>query len=332
MKNRRVPLSIGVGYGTYEKIILTGTISEQNILGTGDRASLTTSLSSLARYYNLTYTEPYTFGKDFSTTYNVFNTTSIFDTYDYRGSGGGVTVSRPLTEFVRASLGYRLQKISVYNIESDASSFIQEQHGTSTTSAVSVSLSRSTIDDVLNPSKGSIANAMVEVAGSAFLGGDNKFVKSVVSYGRYIPFYWDTTFFLRGTAGNLSSYMTRPVPVFERFYVGGIQTMRGFKYGEAGPLDRVTGDVIGALDELYFNSEWIFNVFKPAGLKGFLFFDYGKGTNTTGIFSETLRPTAGVGLRWFSPMGPITVVLGFNLNKQPGDRAQVFDFSMGRPF
>ena len=68
--------------------------------------------------------------------------------------------------------------------------------------------------------------------------------------GKYIPFYWDTTFFLRGTAGNITPYGGTTVPVFERFFVGGIQTMRGFKYGAAGPLDPTTGDVIGATDEL----------------------------------------------------------------------------------
>jgi outer membrane protein insertion porin family len=324
-------LSLGVGYSTYEKIITSGTIAQDNIFGTGNRASLGASLSSIAKLYNLVFIQPYTFDKDFSTTYNLFNQERIFNTYDYKGSGGGVTVSRPLTEFTSASLGYRLQKMTVYNIESDAGTFIMDQHGTSVTSAVSVALARSTIDDVLNPSRGSIARAMVEVAGGPFQ-GDNKFVKSVVSYGRYIPFYWDTTFFLRGTAGNISPYGGTTVPVFERFYVGGIQSMRGFKYGMAGPTDPVTGDVIGALDEFYFNSEWIFNIVKQAGLKGFIFFDYGKGTNSTGIFSQSLRPTAGFGLRWFSPMGPMTVVLGFNLQKRPGEQPEVFDFSMGRPF
>jgi outer membrane protein insertion porin family len=324
-------LSFGVGYSTYEKIIMSGSISQENILGTGNKAYLTASLSSIAKIYNLTFVQPYTFDKNFTTTYNIFNMERIFTTYDYKGSGGSVTVSRPLTEFIRASLGYRLQKMSVYNIESDAGSFIQSQHGTSVTSAVSAALTRNTIDDILNPTRGSISSVSVEVAGSVF-GGDNKFVKSVASYGHYIPFYWDTTFFLRGTAGNITPYGGTSVPVFERFFVGGIQNMRGFKYGAAGPLDPSTGDVIGATDELIFNAEWIFPVYKPAGLKGFLFFDYGKGFNGTGGFSESLRPATGFGMRWFSPMGPITVVLGFNLDKKSGERSNVFDFSMGRPF
>ncbi len=323
-------ISLGVGYSTYEKALLSGSISQQNILGTGNAAFLTASLSSIAHLYNLSFIQPYTFDRDFSTSYNIFNTQRIFSTYDYKGSGGGVSVSRPLSEFVRGSLGYRYQSIKVYNIESDAGTFIQDQAGSSSTSAVNVSLVRNTIDDIMNPSRGSVATAMFEYA-TTLLGGENKFYKSVVSYGQYFPFKWGTSFFLRGTAGNLTGYGGSIVPVYERFFVGGIQTVRGFQYGAAGPLDPTTGDVIGSLNELYFNAEWIFNIYKPAGLKGFLFFDYGKGFNSNNFF-ESLRPASGIGIRWFSPMGPITVEMGFNLDKKPGEKSNVFDFSMGRPF
>jgi outer membrane protein insertion porin family len=323
-------LSLGVGYSTYEKALLSGSVSQVNILGTGNGAYLTASLSSIAHIYNLTFNQPYTFDKDFSTTYNIFNTQRIFSTYDYKGSGGGITVSRPLTEFIRGSLGYRFQNIEVYNIEADAGSFIQRQAGSSSTAALNIGFTRNTIDDVMNPSRGSISSLFLEDASTSF-GGQNKFYKAIISYGQYIPFKWDTTFFLRGTAGNITGYGGKIVPVFERFFVGGIQTVRGFQYGAAGPLDPVTGDVIGAVSELYFNSEWIFNIYKPAGLKGFIFFDYGKGFNNNNFF-QSLRPASGFGIRWFSPMGPITVELGFNLDRKTGEKGNVFDFSMGRPF
>jgi outer membrane protein insertion porin family len=324
-------LSFGVGYSTYEKAMVTGAVTQDNIFGTGDRVSLSASLSAIARQYNLVFIDPYAFDTKLSTSYNLFNIERIFSTYDYGGSGGGFTVSTPITEYIRGALGYRYQKITVNNISAGVSSFIQDQFGTTATSAVSASVIRQNIDDILNPSRGSVASAMVEVAGGPF-GADNKFVKSIISYGRYVPAPYDTTFFLRGTAGNISGYGGTTVPVYERFMVGGIQSMRGFQYGAAGPLDPLTHDVIGATDELYFNNEWIFPVYKPAGLKGFLFFDYGKGFNGTGGFSEGLRPATGFGLRWFSPMGPITIVLGVNLNSKSYEKREVFDFSMGRPF
>ena len=120
------------------------------------------------------------------------------------------------------------------------------------------------------------------------------------------------------------------VPIYDRFFVGGIDTVRGFEYGEAGPLDPITGDTIGASNELYFNSEWIFNIFKPAGLKGDIFFDYGKGFNSMNGFFEPLRPAAGFGIRWYSPMGPIRVELGFNLNRKTGEKGSRLRFFNGK--
>ena len=108
-------LSLGVGYSTYEKIITTGSVSQENIFGTGNKAYLTASLSSIAKLYNLTFVQPYTFDKNFTTTYNLFNTERIFSTYDYKGSGGGVTVSRPLTEFIRG--GSRVQAPEDHGIQ-----------------------------------------------------------------------------------------------------------------------------------------------------------------------------------------------------------------------
>ena len=110
---------------------------------------------------------------------------------------------------------------------------------------MTASLVRNTIDDVLNPSRGSDGHRPVRGTRRPYFGGENKFYKSVVSYGQYFPFKWGTTFFLRGTAGNLTGYGGSTVPVYERFFVGGIQTVRGFQYGAAGPLDPMTGDVIG---------------------------------------------------------------------------------------
>ncbi|OPY69221.1 MAG: Outer membrane protein assembly factor BamA precursor [Syntrophorhabdaceae bacterium PtaU1.Bin034] len=324
-------LSLGVGYSTYEKILLTGSVSQENIFGTGKKVYLDASLSSIARLYNITLVDPYIFDKNLSTSLNVFNTIRYFDTYTYGGTGGSFTVSRPITDYLRAALRYRFERISVTDITDDAGSFIQEQAGTKSTSSVTASLTRNTIDDILNPSIGVIASASLEVAGGPFM-ADNNFIKGILSYGRYFPLKWGTALFLRGTAGTVRQYGGTTVPVYERFYVGGISTVRGFRYGEAGPTDPATDDVIGAQNELIFNSELIFPIYKPAGLKGVVFFDYGKGFDEMNGFFQSLRPAAGFGVRWFSPMGPIRLELGFNLNRKSGERGTVFDFSMGKPF
>jgi outer membrane protein insertion porin family len=324
-------LSLGVGYSSYEKVLVTGSVSQENIFGTGKKIYLDASLSSITHLYNLTLVDPYIFDKDLSAALNVFNTQRIFSTYDYGGYGGSFSLTRPLTDYVSTTAKYRFESTSVTNIDASAGPFIQNQAGTKKTSSVTLALSKNSVDDVLNPSKGTVSSISVEVAGGPFL-GDNDFIKSIATYGRYFPYKGGTAFFARGTAGTVRPYNGKTVPVYERFFVGGINTVRGFKYGEAGPLDSATEDVIGALNELVFNFEWIFPIYQPAGLKGVLFVDYGKGFDESDGFFRSLRPTAGVGIRWMSPLGPIRLELGFNLNRKSGERGSVFDFTMGRAF
>jgi outer membrane protein insertion porin family len=324
-------LSAGVGYSSYEKVLFTGSVSQENIFGTGRKVYLSASLSSITHLYDLTLVDPYIFDKNLSSSLNVFNSEKEFTTYNYGGYGGSFSLSRPLTDYLTGSLRYRYEAISVSNIDSDAGAFIKDQAGTKTTSSITLSTSYNSIDDVLNPTKGTIASASVELAGGALL-GDNQFVKSIISYGRYFPSKFGTSFFLRGTAGAVRPYGGKTVPVYERFFVGGISTVRGFKYGEAGPLDPSTDDVIGALNQVVFNAEWIFPIYQAAGLKGVIFFDYGKGFNDMNGFFKSLRPSAGGGIRWLSPLGPIRLELGFNLDKKSGEKGSVFDFTMGRSF
>lgn len=323
--------SLGIGYSTYEKAMITGGVSQENLFGTGWKVYLNAALSSITHLYDFTIVDPYTLDTNISTALNIFNTERDFDTYRYGGNGGSLTLSRPLTDYLTASARYRYQEMSVTRVSPDASAFLQSQAGTNSTSAIGPSLSYSSIDDVLNPTKGTIASASVEVAGGA-LSGTNDFVKGILSWGRYFPLKYGTQLFIRGTGGTIRPYNGSTVPIWERFYVGGISTVRGFQYGMAGPLDPATDDPIGSLNELFFNIEWIFPIYQPAGLKGVLFFDYGKGFNEMNGFIQSQRPAAGIGIRWLSPLGPINIGLGFNLNSKPGEKGSVFDFSMGRPF
>lgn len=332
-------LSLGVGYSTYEKAMVTGGVSQENIMGTGQKVFLNASLSSITHLYDLTYVQPYTFDTDISSAFNVFNTQWTFPTYLFSGDGGSITESRPITDYLTVSLRYGFEDYKVSRVAPNASTYLLDQEGTSTTSSITPSLLYNSIDNVLNPMKGTIASISEQIAGGPLL-GDEKFFKTIISWGRYFPYKWDTTFFLRGTAGTAREYGGVPVPVYDNFFVGGIDTNRGFNYGMAGTLDPSTGDVIGSTNELFFNGEWIFNIFKPAGLKGDIFFDYGKGFDKMIGFVEPLRPAAGFGLRWYSPMGPIRVELGFNLDRNTSpslprlarEPLTVFNFSMGKPF
>ncbi len=322
-------IGMGVGYSTYEKIILTGSVGQANLFGTGLSSRLTASLSAINTLYDISVVQPYIFDLDLTAGLNLFDWTQVFDTYEYRSKGGAISLSRPITDYTRLGLKYGYMSTDVFNIALGADPYIVSQRGTTSTSSVTTSLTYMTIDDILNPTRGVINNNSVEVAGGPFF-GDNNFIKAITSYGRYFPFRWDTQFFVRGTAGYAWQYGGTPVPVYSHFFVGGITSMRGFKYGQAGPKD-ANGDVIGGQGELYFNFEWIFPIYKPAGLKGVFFFDIGHGFDHSDWITD-IKKAAGFEIRWMSPMGPIRIELGFNLDPKSGDRREVFDFMMGRAY
>ena len=132
--------------------------------------------------------------------------------------------------------------------------------------------------------------------------------------------------------GTIRTYGGKELPIYEKFFVGGISTIRGFKYGEAGPKDE-WDEVIGGENQLILNTEWIFPIYKPAGIKGVVFFDAGHGfDDTQGFMLKDMRYGAGFGIRWFSPLGPIRLELGFNLSPKKGERKQVFDFTIGTQY
>jgi outer membrane protein insertion porin family len=326
-------INLGVGYSTYEKVILTGTIAQENFFGTGRRLALTASLSGITQEFQFSYLEPYIFDLDLSAGFGLFNYKRIMETYDYKKQGGSVILIRPLTDDIKGSVKYRLENTDVTNIDASATTYIKQQEGTALTSSITFALSKNTIDDILNPHIGVNSEVSLEVAGGPF-GGDNFFYRAVAFYGQYIPAgFWDSEFFLKGTVGTIRAYGGKKVPVYENFFVGGLNSVRGFKYGEAGPKD-ADDEVIGSKNELYFNSEWIFPIYKPAGLKGVIFYDAGAGFDESKgfMFQEYMKASAGFGIRWFSPMGPIRLEIGFNLFPKSGERGNVFDFAIGTQY
>ncbi len=321
--------SVGAGYSTYEKVILSGGVSEDNFLGTGRRIALEASVSSFTNEYRLSYLEPYIFDKNLALGASVFNFKRYMDTYNYKRTGGNVSLIKPLTDEIKGTVKYRLENVEVTDIADDASTYIKQQEGTTLTSSMIFSLTLNNIDDILNPTKGVHTGISLETAGGPF-GGNAYFIAVTGYYGRYIPInFMESSFFLKGTMGTVNGYSGHDVPITEKFYVGGISSIRGFRYGEAGPKDE-NDEPIGAKNQMFYNFEWIFPIYKPAGVKGVLFFDTGAGFDNWS--SLRMRTAAGAGIRWFSPLGPIRLEFGFNLNPKEGERNSLFDFAIGTQY
>jgi outer membrane protein insertion porin family len=166
----------------------------------------------------------------------------------------------------------------------------------------------------------------------AGLGGDNYFVRSVIDSTSYFPGFWKTTFSIRGRLGYATGYNGEELPLYERFYVGGINTLRGLGFGEGGPRNE-NDEIIGGDMEAILNIEFIFPISLEAGLKGVIFYDYGGAFDTDNDISDyDLRSTAGFGARWMSPLGPIRLEWGFNLDPKEDEKSNRVEFSMGGLF
>jgi outer membrane protein insertion porin family len=262
-----------------------------------------------------------------SASFNVYNEEFEFPDYDKKATGGSIGFGKELSEYVRGNITYRLEDVEITNIEEGASAIVKDQEGQRITSSISPSIWRDSRDNHLDPTRGSKNTIYTTVAG---LGGDNYFVKSLFDSLWYFPFKWGTTFSLRGRIGYAKGFSGKDLPLYERFYVGGINTVRGLGFGEAGPRDE-NGEVIGGEQELIFNAEFIFPIEKSIRLKGVVFFDAGKSDDSFGDVID-LRTTAGAGVRWMSPFGPIRIEWGYNIDKKFDESSSKIEFAMGGVF
>ncbi len=322
-------LSFGVGYSNFERVAGTASVSDRNLFGMGYEGILKFKLGSVSRDIRLGLTDPYFLGYPYVAGIDLYNESRDFSTYSYKIIGGDLRFGKELTEILRADAMYKLETIDIKNVDEDASQLIKDQEGKRTTSALSLSLSMDTRDSYYAPTKGEKHSLFLQNAGG-ILGGDNYFVKMVGDASWFFPLPWSTVLNLRGKAGFIGPYGGRTAPIYEKFYVGGLYSVRGFNYGKAGPLDE-NGEPVGAKKMAVFTSEFVFPLAREIGMRGAIFWDIGKGFDKFNDLTP-LKTGAGFGIRWFSPMGPILIDMGFNLNPKKGEKSKVMDFTAGTVF
>jgi outer membrane protein insertion porin family len=320
-------LSIGGGYSSIDKFMVMGEITQANLFGKGLYLKFKANFSALRTDYNISLRDPWFMDKPISASVSLYNESVIYPDYDKKATGGSVGFGKELSEYVSANITYDLEKADITNISVDASDIIKDQEGARVTSSISPSIWKDTRDNYLDPTSGYRHALYLTVAG---LGGDNYFVKELVDSVVYFPYKWDTTFSLRGRLGFAAGFNGRKLPLYERFYIGGINTVRGLGFGEAGPKD-ANGKEIGGNVEGIFNAEYIFPIAADLKLKGVTFFDYGSSfdKDIEKISLSDMRKTAGLGVRWISPFGPIRLEWGFNLDPKEGETRSKLEFSIG---
>lgn len=317
--------SIGGGYSSVDQWVGMIELTESNLFGTGRQVKLTSQFSKNASYYQLSYREPWFLDREISMSLSIYRTQRDYTLYTKKSIGGGIGFGKKLSEYWSVGLRYDYERATIFDVLDTASQTIKDQEGTTETSSISPSLVYDSRDFFLDPSRGSRLGFYLTFAG---LGGDNKFIKGLIDASKYFPLTEKTTFSVRARAGYASGLWGEDLPLYERFYVGGLYTVRGLGFGDAGPVD-ISGEPIGGTRELIFNFEYKFPLIEEIRFKGVLFFDAGRAYDSDEPFGSDLRYTAGVGIRWISPVGPLRFEYGWNLDPRPGERSGRFEFALG---
>ena len=320
--------SVGAGYSAQDHAIGTAQISQQNLFGRGQTLSLKASIGTISNMYELSFVEPWLFDTPLWSKFDVWSAQRQYDTYNLNTKGLGMTFGYPLWPYVTGYVGYRLFTNDVTDVQDTAADIIKQQSGKTTESVVSFTLTKDTTDDFMFPTKGYKNSGTIDYAGGP-LQGSVDYIRYGARSSWFYPLPLDTVFGMRARAGFIQRTGDTDVPIFERYYLGGIDTLRGLR--DVGPRDPLTNDPIGGFTMVCFNFEYIFPLIKNAGMKGVVFFDTGNAWDSGWHFDD-MRKTVGAGIRWYSPIGPLRLEWGYVLDQRENEASNRFEFTMGMSF
>lgn len=319
--------SVGGGYSSADSFVGTVDLSQRNFLGRGWEVAARFRGGALGTQGTLSFTEPWLFDQPLSAGFDLFDTSRIFSDYNYESLGGDIRLSHPFLDYARWYLNYRLTNDRISHLQGEAAVSLESLKGARVTSAISPSVSRDTRDNVFTPSRGNFSSVGMDFAG---LGGDSKFVKFSAGTSQFWPIWFNHILATHLEAAHILGYGGQPVPLFERFYLGGPNSVRSFKFRAISPIDN-NGVKTGGTTDVLGNIEYLIPL--PFNLRLAAFTDVGNvyGFSTKVDFTD-LRYAVGGGIRWISPFGPIRIDYGINPDPRPGEKPGAFQFSVGAPF
>ena len=366
---------IGAGFSSIESFIATAQIQQANLFGRGQSLALQAQVSGLRQLVNIRYFEPYLFDTDYSAAIDLYDQLRIYDTFTQTSLGGALTLGYPIIlPWLRATLTYTAEKVKITT--SNSGTFLGTSAAVSYfqrlplanlfldgfTSSMRGALIYDTRDNRLFPTSGVFLQGSTELAAPAFL-SETEFLRHRLTSRFYYNLGDNWVLKMNNEFGHVSSPRSYGVPIFARFFLGGIFDVRGYRLRSIGPrlplngsLDPNTGLIpyganIGGNMQFYTNLELEFPILDKVGIRGVFFFDAGNAFNTEHVYCEAargspidvaidpcnksllhLRTSYGAGIRWFSPLGPLRFEWGFPISPLPYEDSSVFEFTIGNFF
>jgi outer membrane protein insertion porin family len=360
---------IGAGFSSYENFILTGQVSQNNFFGWGQTLSLQVQWSSVRQLGQIQFVEPYFLDTRWTFAFDLYATEGVYTTFTRQAVGGSVTWGYELSglrpwwsfskhlEDVRLFATYTNERVDV-SASSSTAVIGANRFKSGTTSSLRLSLQADRRDNRLFPTAGWYVSASTELAppvlapSAVFGDAVNLFTRWALDARAYRPIAWGIVARAKLTLGYIAAWdAAHPIPISERYYVGGINSVRGYRYLSVGPTEAspTSNDplfttqnlTVGGDKQAVLNLELEFPLFEKAGVRGVVFADAGNSFKP-GQFSDPAVPlslykSVGFGFRWVSPIGPLRFEWGIPLDRRRDpagttDQPLDFQFTIGNFF
>jgi outer membrane protein insertion porin family len=323
--------SVGGGYSSQDGALGTLDLSQNNFLGRGLQVSMKLRGGATTQQGTIGLTDPWFLDRPLAAGFDLFSNRRVNQDYTQSSTGGDVRFGAPIGEFSRWNALYRLSQENVTNVNSNAASDLLQAEGKTIMSLLGGSIARDTRDSATDASRGQFMLLGADFAGIGT--GDNRFFRLTASIVHHQPLWFDHMLSGRLQSGYELGWSNNPVPLFERYYLGGPNTIRSFKAREISPEQ--AGTKVGGNFNVLGNLEY--TVPLPYKFKAALFFDVGNVYGPDTSFGQpidltNLKYAVGPGLRWNSPFGPLRIDYGFNPAPTGKEKVGNFQFSMGAAF
>ena len=338
-------ISLGAGFSSAEKVTLSFGIRQENAFGSGNYLAVEVNTSKYNRNLVLSTTDPYFTQNGISRTLDVFQRTTRpylgdVNSYSLINSGLGLRFGVPVTETDTVFVGANAEQTEIKEgtgLPDPYREYADKFGSTSTALPLTLGWARDGRDSALVPSKGTLQRLNADLS----LAGDVRYFRSNYQYQQYFPLSKKYTLALNADLGWGTGLNGQVFPLFKNFYVGGLGSVRGFEQSTLGPskptsTTNLTPVYLGGAKKLVLNAEFMMP-FPGAGndktLRLYGFTDVGRAFDDSEKLSlSELRVSAGIGLSWISPMGPLRFSYATPIRQQTGDKIQRLQFQIGTSF
>jgi outer membrane protein insertion porin family len=332
-------IQIGAGYSSASKLSLSGSISQENVFGSGNYLGIQVNTASTGRSLGVTTVDPYFTVDGVSRAIDVFYRTvkpinNLGEEYEFASYGGSVKFGVPFSEddTVFFGVGYETTRITTRTGLPNSYWLFREQFGASAMSIpLTIGWKKDNRDSVITPTAGAMKRVNLELSPV----GDSRYTIANLQYQEFFPLGRKFSLMVNGEFAYGKGLSGRPYPIFKNFYGGGLGSVRVFEPGTLGPVD-VTGSYTGGNRKFNLNTEFYVPVPGSGNDKSFRLFAFLDAGNVWGqdekLTFKDVRASAGAGVSWLSPMGPLRLSYGSPIRKKPTDRIERFQFQIGTSF